>query len=200
MYICIRFVFSFFLVVSLIACTTVKSPPPMVNSTANDDKLIALTHWQLLGRMALKSQSDTFSANVSWVQSDDNFEFKLTNVFGVTVLALDFKDGSATLTFDGDVFTGKDPEQLIWRVSQWQIPIKPMQRWVKGLSNNQEMAQRDQRGLLRTIIPTGRLNNWQVDYTEYTQTANIVLPKQLVISRQQPFASIKFKVNQWIVQ
>ena len=111
-----------------------------------------------------------------------------------------FKDGFSTLTFDGNVFTGKDPEQLIWRVSQWQIPIKPMQRWVKGLSNNQEMVQRDQRGLLRTIIPTGRLNNWQVDYTEYTQTANIVLPKQLVISRQQPFASIKFKVNQWIVQ
>ena len=197
--ICFRFILGFLLTTVLLACSTVKKPPQIVNATANDAKLIALTNWQLRGRMAFKSEDDSFSANVRWIQSGKEFEFILTNVIGVTLLELKYKDGIANLVVDGNEDTGQDPEQLIWRVSQWQIPIWQMQRWVKGLSNIQEMTKRDDRGLLREIIPGGRLSRWQVDYTDYTQADTVVLPRQLVITRQNPITSIKFKVNKWTV-
>lgn len=200
MSVCFRFIFGILFVAFLTACTTVVKPPDIVNSTANDAKLIELTDWQLRGRMAFKSETESFSASVRWIQTGDEFEFILSNVIGVTLLELEFKDDIANLVVDGNTYSGSDPERLIWQVSQWDIPIKDMQRWVKGLSNIQEIAKRDERGLLREIIPAGALSSWQVDYTEYTQANDIVLPRQLVITKQRPTISIKFKINQWTAE
>ena len=196
----LRNIIFFLLIVFVSACSTVKKPPDIVNATANDAKLIALSSWQLRGRMAFKSENETVSTNIRWIQSGEEFEFILSNVIGVTLLELNFKDGLATLNVDDKTYQGSDPELLIWQVSQWQIPIANMQRWVKGLSNQQEMAQRDERGLLRSIIPVTSQVDWQVDYTEYTQASDVVLPRQLTITKRQPLISIKFKVNEWVIE
>lgn len=196
----LRFTLGLLLTSFLMACTAVVKPPEIVNATANDAKLITLTDWQLRGRMAFKSDTESFSASVRWVQTGDEFEFILSNVIGITLLELDYQEGVANLIVDGNTYTGSDPERLIQEVSQWQIPIQDMQRWIKGLSNNLELTKRDERGLLREIIPAGTLNNWQVDYTEYTQAKGVVLPRQLLIIKQQPTISIKFKINQWTIE
>lgn len=183
----------------LAACKTPPPPPEFVNATQNDQRLIALTEWQLRGRMAFQNADERFSANVRWQQQGDDLTFKLTNVVGVTLLDMTIRDGITYLNVDDKDFTGRDPEQLIADVSGWRIPINAMQRWVKGLALNTEIAERQSNGLLDSITWLSMQGQWRVSYQRYTQYQGIALPQQLLIE-QSDTLSIRLKVNEWTIQ
>lgn len=187
------------LIVSLWGCKTPPPPPEFVNATANDQKLIELVKWELRGRMAFKSADESFSANMRWQQNGEDLSFKLTNVVGVTLLDMQVVDGRTVMTIDGEKYTGDEPEALIYQFSGWQIPIRAMQRWVKGLALDNEFSTRDDKGLLEQIEVLGQRGTWLVDYQQFTQSNSIVLPRQLLIT-QTPSIEIKLKINRWETQ
>ncbi|MDM7861192.1 lipoprotein insertase outer membrane protein LolB [Alteromonas sp. ASW11-36] len=184
------------LIASLWGCKTPPPPPEFVNATANDQKLIELVNWELRGRMAFKSADESFSANMRWQQNGEDLSFKLTNLVGVTLLDMQVTDGRTVLTIDGEEYTGDEPGELIYDVSGWQIPIRAMQRWVKGLALENEYSIRDDKGLLQKIQVNSLRGAWLVDYQQFTQSNSIVLPRQLLIT-QDPNIEIKLKINRW---
>ena len=188
------------LVIGVLAgCKSPPPPPEFVNATQNDQRLIAMNQWELRGRMAFQNADERFSANVRWQQQGNDLSFKLTNVVGVTLLDMSIKDGITYLNVDDKDFSGSDPEQLIADVSGWRIPITAMQRWVKGLALNTEIANRQSNGLLDSITWLSGQGQWQVTYQRYTQFQGIALPQQLLIE-QNDTLSIRLKINEWTVQ
>lgn len=179
-------------------CQTPPPPPEVVNATANDQKLIQLQQWQFRGRLAFKSDEENFSANVRWQQDGNNLRFVMTNVVGVTLLELQTQNGVTVINVDGDEYTGSDAAQLIKQISGWQIPLEPMQRWVKGLANTTELATRAENGLLQQIQFQQNGTRWLVNYQQFTQAQSIALPRQLTILGDKN-VSIRLKVNKWTI-
>ena len=179
-------------------CQTPPPPPQFINATANDQKLIELTRWQFRGRLAFKSEQETFSANVRWQQNEQDTRFILTNVVGITLLELHIEDGITRIQADGEEYTGTDAQQLIEQISGWQIPLTQMLRWVKGLAQSNELSSRADNGLLKHIVYTQNMRSWTVDYQRFTQANGIALPRQLSIKDDND-VSIRLKVNEWTI-
>lgn len=200
--------FSYLLVLLFLSgCTAAFKPVTAVNQSANDAKLIALTHWELKGRMAFKSQQESVSAYVRWVQNKQNFSLTLTNVIGVTILSLSFDGSIATLDVDGEQYTHTDPQQLLFDVSGWEIPVNRLSYWVKGLAAATDKTRRTSDGLVTQITSAvSHQNNrtnpqalWKVDFGQYAQEKGIVLPRNLTISQNLHAVSIKLKINEWTI-
>ncbi|WP_100658338.1 lipoprotein insertase outer membrane protein LolB [Alteromonas flava] len=189
-------VIAVFALFTLSACKTPPRLPDLINITANDQRLIAMTHWNLSGRLAFKSEQESFSAYLRWQQRGDDYNLVLSNLVGVTLLSLSVNEGIVTLEADGEIYQHNDAETLIYEVSGWPIPVADMQFWVKGIARQNDIVRRNQQGLIEQLQVLDNSPQWQVDYTQYTQSQETVLPQLLTI-RQQQNLSLKLKVNQW---
>ncbi|WP_100641782.1 lipoprotein insertase outer membrane protein LolB [Alteromonas facilis] len=194
-----RILFVLFLsLMSLSACKSPPPPPDVVNVTINDEKLSLMHNWNLRGRLAFKSEQESFSAYVRWQQRGDAYTFTLTNLVGVTLLSLTVDEHEAVLEADGETYRHNDAEALIYEVSGWPIPVTAMKNWVKGTARSHDIVTRDDKGLLATVVVPLASGPWHVNYQQYTQESGIVLPRMMTISQSENL-SIRLKVNQWEV-
>jgi outer membrane lipoprotein LolB len=157
------------LILYLSACTVLpKGPKHAINLTSQLKQVAEISQWQLNGKIAFRRDDEGTSATVNWKTDSDDFNFRLTNLLGVTLVNLDVEDKNAVLQADGETYIDALPEPLIYRVTGMDIPVNALLSWIKGLPLPSDQYTLTDKGLLATLTSTCQAcEGWEVTYANY---------------------------------
>ncbi|MBF7072561.1 outer membrane lipoprotein LolB [Glaciecola sp. MH2013] len=190
--------------VMLSACKTttkeqIDALPDNYSQLSNEEKLSMLTRWELSGKIAIISPKERQSAYLNWEQLEDQTDFKLTNLLGVSLLKLNADSQSASLEADGKLYEDESKEALIYRTTGWLLPLDNLIFWIKGASNEQDIIELNQQGLPRKISPSCfRCAGWQITYANYKQLDGLWLPHAITVANFDQETTLKFRVDEWL--
>lgn len=179
--------------------TQSRGPTGPVDLPAQLATLAEINQWQAKGKMALKEEEEAFSASMRWKVDNANFEFKLTNLLGITLVDMKSDNAITTLEADGETYQDSDASRLIRRVTGWSIPVTQLINWTKGLPNPEDQYVLREDGLVASLTPgCTRCEQWEIRYDRYRQIDGIWLPHSVVLQhRFIPNKWIKIRISAW---
>ncbi|WP_018983943.1 lipoprotein insertase outer membrane protein LolB [Salinimonas chungwhensis] len=183
------------------ACTTLPDgPEKSVDLPAQLAALEEINTWKASGKMAIRQNQEAMSANLNWRYDQPDFQFRLTNLLGITLVDLKYTAGHAVLKADDKVFENTDPKQVIEAVTGWQLPVERLLDWIKGLPGPTDQYQLNEKQLLQSLSP-GKCEGcgaWTVSYANYGQVGDVWLPHALTLTNtQQANTFIKIRIDKW---
>lgn len=196
------------LLVLVSACTTVpEGPKQAVNLTAQLKKVADVNQWQMRGKIAFRQGKEGASVNLNWKNDSGDFDFRLTNFLGVTLVDLTVDNEQSVLEADGETYKDDEPEPLIYQVTGMIIPVDSLLSWVKGLPLAGDKYTLTDKGLVDTLeSECNYCRNWQVSYDNYgsvetTNAEQVWLPHSITLTQQEtensPKTQLKIKIYQW---
>lgn len=154
---------------------------------SHSQALVALTHWNAHGQIAVHNGNEARSAQVYWEQRGANYNMQLFGPFPGGSLKIHSQSGLVKLS-QGSGYIAHFQEHTVW-----SIPIDEMLYWIKGMPAPNSPAEttwdRDQH--LVKLDQSG----WQILYSHYTSNQGIDLPRK--IEAHNPPLKIKIIVNDW---
>lgn len=186
--------------VLLTACTTTRVVPeaiPEAQARAQLEQrerlLGARTDWALEGRIAISNARDAGSGRIDWRQSGPRFDVTLTAPVTRQGWRLTGEPGRATLDgLPGGPRQGADAESLLREATGWEIPVRSLPYWVRGL-------RADPRNAIVQFGPGGRLSRlaeagWTIDYT---WPADLALESPTRIEARRDDARVRLVIDRW---
>ena len=186
------------LVTFLSACTTMPAGNPPYNQQipwkTRQQQLKQIRSWAIDGLIALQNDHQRQSANVTWLQKDQDYTISVFGPLGLGGAVLQGNPNIVTLEqADGKKVTAKTPEALIEKTSQWLLPVSNLYYWVRGLpaptlSQNTKF---DQYNHITELQQQG----WHIDYRHYTGVNGQDLPSEILLERKP--LRIRLVISHW---
>lgn len=184
----------------LTGCT----PPSVVRDPIPDDQartqleqrersLARQSSWGLEGRIAISNARDAGSGRIEWRQAGPRFDITLTAPVTRQGWRLTGEPGRVVLDgLPGGARQGSDAETLLREATGWEIPVRSLPNWVRGLRG-------DPRTALVQFGPGGRLMRlsefgWTIDYTWPADVA-AQLPSRVEARRAD--ARVRLVIDRW---
>lgn len=177
------------LLLALNGCALTDSTPGDMPRSAG-----ALTHWELSGKLALRSPSGNTSARVLWQQSRDDSDIRLYGPFGAGSTRIEVRDEAATLTKGDDAWQADSAASLAREVLDLELPVDELRYWVRALpSPSLPVTERrnSSEGLLSYLEQAG----WQLQFDRYRRENNTFLPGKITASQGQ--TRLTLVINRW---
>lgn len=171
-----------------------KAPAPITpadeNWQAYQQRMQASTHWELTGKVGIRTPDDNNSAGFSWQQFDGDFDISLSGPFNAGAARIYGTAENTTLETDGKRFYAASPEQLLQQQLGWQLPVRELAWWIRGLPapdsdyidtmKNERLSRLQQRG-------------WTISYSRYSEGNRY--PEKLKLQYDQ--LRITLIVHEW---
>lgn len=197
-----------FLCFVLSACTTApKGPENAVNLTAQLEKVAEVHQWQMRGKIAFRQGKEAASLNLVWKNDSGDFDFRLTNFLGVSLVNLNVTQQQSVLEADGETYVDALPEPLIYQITGMVIPVESLLSWVKGLPLDGDKFTLTEKGLVNTLESYCQgCSTWQVTYGNYGSVelddgTFVWLPHSITLTQNEmpdtPQTQLKIKIYQW---
>jgi len=174
-------------VLLLSACASLPPLPPMPASQINS--------WQINGRIAVKTESNNWTANVYWHQQDSVYQLRLNIPPGQGVVLLEGNANEVIMhTSNNETFSAQDPDTLIADVLKVHIPISDLNFWIRGIPTDEPVPAWytfNEAGNLQSL----RQNGWEIVYKQYINIQGIDLPKKIFLENAK--FRVKIAVSQW---
>jgi outer membrane lipoprotein LolB len=173
-------------------------PADPVQARANDARREALANWNLSGRIAVSTGNRGGSGRIDWRQQAGDYTISLSAPVTRQSWQLSGNDRGARLEgVAGGPREGADVEQLLLSATGWDIPVRALQDWVRGIPapasefgpGNQVYAG----SLPASLAQAG----WSIEYHEWHPAGpdRPELPKRIVARRGD--ASVKLVIDEW---
>ena len=126
------------LCVALSACVAPRVrealPADPVQARANDARREALAEWNLSGRIAVSTGNRGGSGRIDWQQQAGGYTISLSAPVTRQSWQLSGNDRGARLEgIAGGPREDADVEQLLLSATGWNIPVRALQDWVRGI-------------------------------------------------------------------
>lgn len=146
---------------------------------ARQPALESLRHWIIKGRIGLSSEVESWHADLHWRQSKARYAISLVGPFGQGQVRINGEPGRVTLATEDRVFSDRDADRLINRRLGWQVPVRGLEWWVRGLASPR-MAE----PVSRELDGEGRLlrlsqGGWVVEFLRYRNVNGLQLPDKV---------------------
>lgn len=189
------------LALALAGCATARIEAPAVPADAaqalqarREAALGAARDWGLEGRIAISNGRDAGSGRIDWRQSGERFDITLTAPVTGQGWRLSGEPGHATLDgLPGGPREGRDAEALLREATGWDIPVRALPAWVRGLRADPASA-------VAEFAADGRLarlseGGWTITYA--WPPAAGVQPMPTRIEARRGDARVRLVVDRW---
>lgn len=161
-------------------------------------QLAAVANWRLNGRFSLVTEDEAWSGKLDWLQqSNSDYLIHFSDPAGQGAMQLVGNDQEVELQLaSGDSFRAQDPDTLLKRETDWQLPINSLWYWVRALpdpamtlssqSNDQHLPASFQQ------------DNWKVSYHSYHQVDQQFFPRKITVERDA--FKLKLIIMNWMVE
>ncbi len=175
------------------SCAVVQPP---AGKTARD-KLEALNHWRLEGRIAVQSTNDAFQANLFWEHENRQDRLRVSGPFSQGVLSIVLQDDQILIRdSNGVAKSSRNVKALLKQELGFAVPLSSLRYWVLGISEPAGapvQAVYDQVGRLRQL----RQNGWILDFQNFVAVGDYVLPQKLAARGAD--LKLKLFVDDWVI-
>lgn len=191
--------FAALLVVLLAGC---HSPPrqPLASYDSIADRqraLQSLAAWTAVGRIALSSPQEGFTAAMDWRQVNTDYDVELTALLGQRALRVTQQGPQALLKAPGRAaVAGGNAEVLLLNELGVRVPLAQMSSWIKGLPGSQARPEYDDSGRLSRLAYTDADGTpWVANFKTYQRVNELDLPASIEITGRD--YKIKLLIKQW---
>ena len=155
-----------------------------------------LTHWELEGKLGIKTPDESGSTVVYWNQMGDQYDITLTLPFGRTLARVEGEPDKVSLLVPGQPERSADSaELLLWYQLGWKIPVSQLFFWVQGVPAPELPLTRMEKEAGRvTEIEQG---GWVISYDRYTTYDGLMRPGRI----KATYTDLKLTlvIRQWLV-
>mgnify|MGYP005987461185 CR=1 FL=1 len=166
---------------------------------ARNKQVLALNHWTISGKIAFINNKQRQSATLYWQNNEiqQTEVLNLSTVLGIKVLELKRDKNNFTLDVDGKNYQTQALDDLIYHLTNLNLPTRAMSHWLKGLSYlpSDKITYNDETQLPETLTSQYNNKTWQVDYSKYHYIKSFQLAKQLTITQGE--LRIKIIIHSW---
>lgn len=151
--------------------------------------------WAFKGKMAIRNVKEASSFNVTWVQQGLFYQIILSGPLGQGEMTIEGHPGEVVLTSGKDTYYADSLNQLVYELTELELPLDHLSYWVRGLAKPGEKASisTSESGQVDLIEQAG----WQVSYKDYFADDS-ALPRKLSFVRDQ--SSGKLVIREWNTQ
>lgn len=186
------------LVALLLAGCATTPPPATIDPEAgwrlHAERVSAIVAWDIDGRLSLKTPEESARLGMSWRQSAEDFDLRLSAAFGQGVVRMHGDAGEVTLELpEGERLVERSAERLLLRYYGWDLPVASLRYWIRGIPQPDVPAQQvlDDSGRLASL----QQGRWRVSYREYTSVDGMDLPRRLRV--ESPGYELRMVVDSW---
>jgi len=185
----------------LASCSTVPKPA-IVDASDNvqalwsehQRQLAHYSQWSTKGRAALRSESDSGSATLTWQQDNASYHVRLAGPFGQGAVTIDGNNDSVSVHIAGQpAVVTNDAESLLLQHLGWAVPVSSLSYWLRGLPapGQVDAIALNESGVLDQLKQQG----WQVDYSAYRPLRGVKLPRKIQIKNDS--LRLKLVLDRW---
>ncbi|GAB7228613.1 lipoprotein insertase outer membrane protein LolB [Vibrio rotiferianus] len=194
------FLILFFSSIVLAGCSSVPDSITSVEWQAHEQRLKTINNFQATGKLGYIAPDQRQSLNFYWKQSTTLSQLRLTTVLGQTALKLTITPQGATVeTYDDQVLTARNANQLIYRLTGLMMPVDHLPDWLLGLPTNADSFQLSSTNTLQVLDKQIGLNDWNIDYQRYGDiewhNQTLPLPSKLKLSTSD--VKINLVITKW---
>jgi len=175
------------------ACTSLPTAPATDWPSAKTARQ-ALSHWEMSGRAAVATESQGWSANVTWNQAEQISELNLQGALGVGGVHVRSDGQSVEIdTSKGEKISDQDAAGALERAIGVALPISSLRYWLLGVPAPGSDAEEelDTQGRLAAL----RQNGWSMAYDRYEYQNGAWLPGRVRLENGP--VRVKVVVDHW---
>ncbi|MBB3189756.1 lipoprotein insertase outer membrane protein LolB [Halomonas cerina] len=169
----------------LLAGCAGRAPAPVGDRAAGQweaqrERLSRLDHWELSGKVGLRTPEESTSATLDWRRTPYHFRLLISGPFGSGRSVLEGREGRVSLTTGEGRFEAESAEALMRQQLGWSLPVAALDDWMIGLpaANRPHRLARDALGFPHRLEQDG----WQIEYRDWTRAESLWLPRRLVMT------------------
>lgn len=178
----------------LSGCAQKISPPNELYSQWQA-QLAAERTFSVNGKIVFISTEKRQSASLNWRSSETETKLNLSSFIGTNILSMAQTEAGVSIEIDGETYQGDNAQQLIYRLTGFNLPFVNGDEWLKGLSKSENAQFDDNARLLSTTLYDSYQSPWQLSYDNYQQQDGYWLPHSIRLSNDE--LTIKLRVNAW---
>ncbi len=157
--------------------------------------------WLMHARIGMRSKHHSGSATLIWDETERKRKLRLLGPLGGGVIYLQQdKTGVSLQDSNGKQWHADDPNELIYRVTGWQIPVSGLRWWLLGITEPGSTAEYtlDESQRLLSVTQDG----WKVTLDKYKLFGDYELPSSIVVETQagqdkDGYIRAKLIVKEW---
>ncbi len=190
-----------FLPLLLVACVPavrLKADAGLLDAQRVRERTLAGTdHWALQGRLGVSDGHEGGSGNFSWTQDGDHYVFVLRAPITGKSFRLSGSPAGALLEgLEGGPLRGRDAEALMRKALGWEVPLRDLQAWVRGLRADGGPAELSfGANRLPALL---RQDGWSVDYRAWDESRQPPLPTKVYAAK--PPYTVRLSIESWQFQ
>ncbi len=185
----------------LASCSTVPKPVAVDVSdhaqalwSEHQQQLAHYLQWGVKGQAALRSESENWSASLTWQQDNTSYHVRLAGPFGRGAVTIDGNNDSVSVHVAGQqAVVTNDVESLLSQHLGWTVPVSSLSYWLRGLPapGQVDAIVLNESGVLDQLKQQG----WQLDYSAYRSLHGVKLPRKIQIKNDN--LRLKLVLDRW---
>lgn len=168
------------------------SPPPAWQG--HRQAVLAIDHWAINARVAVRKGNTGMSAVLRWAQDKDAYRVSIFGPFGQGAVQMrGDRNGGELRTAEDKTYKARNMQHLLYERLGWPIPVLGLRYWARGLPvpGTPTRFGFDAHGLLAWVEQFG----WRVEYPRYGPVDGVELPRRITIERGD--LRVKLVIDQW---
>ena len=148
---------------------------------SHKQQITPLDAWQISGKLGIRSQQESGSAVLFWLQRQDYFDIRLSGPLGQGSTRLTGRQGAASLEIANQgTFQANSAQALMQEQLGWSLPVENLLWWVRGLPapHSKSQVTLDNNSLLAQL----EQDNWLIEYLGYRSENGLQLPERIKLS------------------
>lgn len=137
-----------------------------------------INHWQLSGKIGLRSETSANTGYLNWQQCAEKFDIRLTGPLGQGAAHLYGNNTQVSLQTQKTTQTAQNPEQLLQQHLGWSIPVSQLIHWIRGVpAPNQVIDDQYDNGFSQM--------GWSIHYSKWQTIQGHRIPKKATATHPQ---------------
>ena len=183
--------------IALAGCATVAPVTTQGKpDAALQQKLAALQHWNINGKLAVRSTAASESARIQWQQNGVRFDIHLSGPAGLKATRIHGTPNDVRFEQGEQTLHANSIEELSQQLIGWPLPADKLTWWLRGLPAPDSTPQRTSyapEGWLAALSQDG----WNIHFSEPQQPrSDITLPSRIEATRDDTRITLIIKTWQ----